>query len=374
MASYAIPVVAPAIATDLGIAPALVGALVSIVYVTGMAAGLLSAALIGRHGPWRGFQIMLALIGAGILLIGLGHPAWLLAGAVLIGVGTGPLNPTGSHVLARLSPLDWQPLVFSIKQCGTPAGGMLAGLVLPPLMLLYDWRLALTVIPAAAVLCIVLVGVFGSDGPRRARNAAARFSLGAALGTLALVSWDRVLRRFVLCGTAFAAGQMAVTAYIVVYLWSEIGLTVEQAGFIFSVVHGAGIAARIVLGAAAGRWISSRALLVLLGLVMACGATGLALSDGTWPLSAFVLVAAVAGIGGNGWVGLFFSEMARHAPAGRTAEAAGGAQFYVYSGLVAGPLLASVLIATLGYAVMFTIFAALTALASAALHRLGAAA
>ena len=371
MSSYAIPVAAPAIATDLGIAPVMVGALVSVVYVTGMAVGLLSATLVARFGAWRGFQIMLALTGVGILLMGLGHPLWLLAGAVLIGAGTGPMNPTGSHVLARVSPSDWQPFVFSIKQCGTPAGGMLAGLVLPPLMLLYDWQLALAVIPAAAALCIVLVGLAAQ--PRQPRATAARFSVAAALGALRLVTRDRILRRFVSCGMAFAAGQMAITTYIVVYLWSEIGLAMDMAGLIFSVVHGAGIAARIVLGAIAGRWVSSRALLVLLGLVMACGATGLALSNADWPVPAFVLLAVVTGIGGNGWVGLFFSEMARRAPAGHTAEAAGGGQFYVYIGIVAGPLLASALITAIGYAVTFAVFAAITALASLALHRLGAA-
>ena len=354
MSSYAIPV----------------AALVSVVYVTGMAVGLLSATLVARFGAWRGFQIMLALTGAGILLMGLGHPLWLLAGAVLIGAGTGPMNPTGSHVLTRVSPPDWQPFVFSIKQCGTPAGGMLAGLVLPPLMLLYDWRLALAVIPAAAALCIVLVGLAAQ--PRQPRATAAQFSVAAALGTLRLVTRDRVLRRFVSCGMAFAAGQMAITTYIVVYLWSEIGLAMDMAGLIFSVVHGAGIAARIVLGAIAGRWVSSRALLVALGLVMACGASGLALSNADWPVPVFVLPAAITGIGGNGWVGLFFSEMARRAPAGRTAEAAGGGQFYVFTGIVASPLLASALITATGYAVTFAVFAAITALASLALQRLGA--
>ena len=171
---------------------------------------------------------------------------------------------------------------------------------------------------------------------------------------------------------AFAAGQMAITTYIVVYLWSEIGLAMDMAGLIFSVVHGAGIAARIVLGAIAGRWVSSRALLVALGLVMACGASGLALSNADWPVPVFVLPAAITGIGGNGWVGLFFSEMAHRASAGRTAEAAGGGQFYVFTGIVASPLLASALITATGYAVTFAVFAAITALASLALQRLGA--
>ena len=47
--------------------------------------------------------------------------------------------------------------------------------------------------------------------------------------------------------------------------------------------------------------------------------------------------------------------------------------FYVYIGIVAGPLLASALITAIGYAVTFAVFAAITALASLALHRLGAA-
>jgi len=55
----------------------------------------LTAALVGRHGARRAFQIMLALAGIGAVLFGLGHPAWLLAGAVLIGVGLSNLGGTG---------------------------------------------------------------------------------------------------------------------------------------------------------------------------------------------------------------------------------------------------------------------------------------
>lgn len=371
MAAYGIPVVTAVVAADLNVAPGLIGGLVSVIYFVAMLTGLLSGALVARFGARASFQLMLGFTGLGMMLIGTGNPAGLLLGAAMIGVGTGPMNPVGSHVLARVSPLDWRPFIFSLKQCGTPMGGALAGAILPPLLLAYGWNLAVQVIPLAALAAIALAAIVGV-GPKEQRREKTGFAFGDALLTLKLVATTLILRRYALAGLGFAGCQMAMSTYLVVYLWTEIKLAPELAGLTFSIVHVAGISARVALGAIADRWISTPVLLGLLGLVMAIGLAGLAFSTPAWPPIAFMTLAAVFGIGGNGWVGLFFSEMARRAPEGRTADAAGGSQFFMYIGITTGPIVAGALITLAGYAVTFGIFAAIALLCGIILYRVAA--
>jgi len=374
MASYAIPVVIPAAAAELGIAPRIAGTLMSVVYFTAMTGGLAAGGLVARFGAQRIFLGLLTLTALGIALIAAGQPLAALAGVVLIGAATGPMNPTGSHVLSRASPPEWQPFVFSVKQCGTPAGGVLAGLILPPLILLYGWRWVILVIPAAAATAFAFALVFGV-GPRVTPQRAARLrlrpALAGAFGALRLVSADRALRGNALAGMAMASAQIATATYLVVYLWREIGLSPAAAGAVFSVVHGAGIAARIMLGAVAGRRITSRRLLVLLAAVTAGALVATALSGTDWPPVAFYALALFIGAAGNGWVGLLYSEIARLAPEGRAAAATAGAQFYMYGGIVAGPLLAGAIItAADSYAAGFLALALAALAASLLLARL----
>lgn len=360
MAAYGIPVVTAVIAADMDIAPALIGGLVSVIYFVAMLTGLLSGALVGRFGARASFQAMLGFTGVGMVL-----------GAAMIGVGTGPMNPIGSHVLARVSPTNWRPFIFSLKQCGTPMGGALAGAILPPLLLAYGWHVAVQVIPLAALAAIALAALVGV-GPKEPRRENTGFALGDALATLKLVATNPILRRYALAGLGFAGCQIAMSTYLVVYLWTEIKLAPELAGLTFSIVHIAGISARVALGAIADRWISTPALLGLLGLIMTIGLAGLAFSTPAWPPVIFMLLAAIFGIGGNGWVGLFFSEMARRAPEGRTADAAGGSQFFMYIGITTGPIVAGALITLTGYANTFGIFAVIALFCGIILYRVAA--
>lgn len=90
----------------------------------------------------------------------------------------------------------------------------------------------------------------------------------------------------------------------------------------------------------------------------------LTLVSSHWPVAGLFAVTIVVGVGSNGWVGLFFSELARLAPADRTAEIAGGGQSVMYSGIVAGPLVFGALLGASGsYAACWWLFAGI-ALAS----------
>jgi len=367
LGSYSIPVIASAAAADFGISASAVGGAVSIVYLTAMIVGLPSGIFIARFGAQRVFQMILLCTATGAVLISLAHPLWALLGAIVIGFSTAPMNPAGSHVLSRVSPPRWQPLIFSIKQCGTPAGGMLAGALLPPLIVAYGWRSALYVIPAC-VLCALLISQIFGVGQKEPRRAGSGITLQEVASSLRFVWNDRLQRSHALAGMVFAGSQLALATYLIVYLWRELGLAPELAGWIYATHHISGIAARILLGFVAGKWIATRTVLPLLAYIMAAGLVAVALSNESWPVWVFYGVAIVLGIGGNGWVGLFLSEIAILAPDGRAADTTSGNQFFMYGGIVTGPAIGSLLLgATDSYPVLFLTIAGAVTLAGAGL-------
>ncbi len=132
----AVPVMAPAIAITIGVDSSLVGVYSGLVFAAATIVSAWSGVFIASLGPVRTNQ--LALVGTGLALLvasGATLPAVALTG-LLVGAGYGPNTPTGSQVLARVTPQHRRALAFSLKQSGAPLGGMLAGFMLPPIVLL----------------------------------------------------------------------------------------------------------------------------------------------------------------------------------------------------------------------------------------------
>jgi len=365
VAAYAFPVVIPVAAVDLGIAPESVGFLVSVIYVTGMTFGLTSGWLLGRLGPTRVFQLLLILACLGIAAMTVGTIEAAVLAAILVGCASGPMNPAGSQVLARLATAKTRALIFSLKQCGTPAGGMLAGAILPALMLTYDWRVAVLAIPAMGAVLLVLAP-FGSLGGREVVVEQPNAVRKSAFGSVKLVLSVPALRAMTFAGFGLAVCQMGLATYLVVFLWQSAGYAPAVAGLIFSVLHASGIASRIALGFIADRLIAARWVLVLVGVVLTVALAAIAGLNASWPIAAVYGVVALAGASGNGWVGLYFAELARLAPSDRVADVAAGSQFLTYLGIVCGPLLFGALLrVTDSYAFCFIVLAAVSLICAA---------
>ena len=139
MSSYGITVVVPDAAGDIGIPPEWVGYLFAIVYGTASFSGIISGRIISAWGATGAFRAMMVAIALGSFALIGALPLLAFLSAALIGLATGPMNPVGSHVLNRISPTGWAAFLFSVKQCATPAGGALAGLIFPPLVALWGW-------------------------------------------------------------------------------------------------------------------------------------------------------------------------------------------------------------------------------------------
>ena len=154
-----------------------------------------------------------------------------------------------------------------------------------------------------------------------------------------------------------------MATYLPVYLWREVGYSETAAGLTFATLHIAGIVSRIVLGGIADRWVSSRVILIAIAGVMALTLVTIGYFEKDWPMALILLVIFIAGASGNGWVGLFFAELARLSPGDQTASVAAGSQFLMYLGIVGGPAFFGALLGASGsYLFAFYVFGGISLL------------
>ena len=336
MALLSLPVVAPVVAQTLQVSPALVGLYVSVTYAGAMVATLMGGATVARMGAIRVSQWGLVLCALGLLLCAVPWLPSMVLGAVLIGLGYGPITPASSHLLARTTPAHQMSLVFSIKQTGVPLGSMLAGAVVPPLALLGNWQLSLV---AVAVVCLLCAGVSQSlraelDSDRQPDT---RIRWGSLIEPIRLVLAHRALLTMASCSLMFSMVQLSLTTYLVTFLHDDLSYGLVAAGLALSVTQLGGIGGRVVWGYVADRWLGARRMLLLLASMMALGALASAFLTTDTPQA--VVIAILVGFGASaiGWNGVYLAEVARRAPLGMASMATGGTLAFTFLGVVVGP-------------------------------------
>jgi MFS family permease len=357
MATITVPVLAPAASDELHLSAGLIGLYVSLVYLGSMISSAASADLIRRFGAIRFSQYCLVMCAAGLALLTFGTTPALIASALVLGLGYGPITPASSHILAKTTPPHMMSFVFSVKQTGVPLGGALAGIVVPPLVLLGGWRLGALAVAGLCVLTAVIAQSIRAENdadrdPKRPISARGPFR------ALALVATDANVRRLALSSFFFSALQLCLTTYLVTYLANKLGYTLVEAGLMLAVATTAGIVGRIAWGAAADRSGRPAAVLGLVGIAMAAAAGTMALSSPDWPRAAMIVLCAAFGGTAIGWNGVYLAEVAREAPPGKTVEATGGALFFTFFGvLITPPLFAAIVEGGGSYGMAFAVVA-----------------
>jgi MFS family permease len=216
MALLAPPVFAPVAAAAIGVSASRIGLYTSIVYAAACIASLASGRLIHRLGPMRLSQWCLVLCGAGSAVIAAASPAAVVVGAVLIGLGYGPITPSSSQILIRQTPAHRRALVFSLKQTGVPLGGVMAGMLVPPLLLAVGWRAAALVVAIACVAVALAVQPLRSGLDIGAADAPAKGS--GVFDSVRLVLRTPAMRRLTLGSFTFAAAQLCFGTFLVAFL------------------------------------------------------------------------------------------------------------------------------------------------------------
>lgn len=336
MSLLTLPVMAPVAAKALEVSPALVGVYVSITYAGAMFASLTSGTTVGRLGPIRVSQYGLLLCATGLCLCAV---PWLPAvglGALFIGLGYGPITPASSQILARTTPPSQMGLVFSIKQTGVPVGAMLAGAIVPSLMLGIDWQWSLVVVAAACIVSALMSQPLRADMDDL-RQKHLKFQMESLTSPLRMVLGHRALSTMAACSFMFSMVQMSLTTYLVTYLHDDLAYGMVSAGLLLSITQMGGIGGRIAWGVVADRWMGAQKTLALLAILMALSALATALLLPLLPNWGIWIILMMFGASAIGWNGVYLSEVARQAPEGKASVATGGTLAFTFLGVVIGP-------------------------------------
>ena len=335
-AVYSAPVMAPVAGPALGFSPSAVGYYIAVVYLGSMIGSAAAGGWVARFGPIRISQAGLALCLLGLALAATASSPLVLAGAFIVGIGYGPATPASSVILVRAAPPARFSLVFSLKQTGVPAGGVLAGTLVPALILAVGWQWG-----AVAIGAVCLALAIATE-PTRARfdrelNPAAPISLRSALAPVGMVARTPHLRQMALASLIYGGVQITLVTYLVAFLTERFALSLVLAGFVMAVSQAASVAGRIAWGLIADSVFTRRTMLGLLGLGMGASALATLAAGPGWPLPVLFAFASVFGATAVGWNGVFLAEIARIAPPGQVSQATGGCLFFTFLGVVVTP-------------------------------------
>ncbi len=371
MALLALPVIAPVVALALGVPTTYTGLYVAVVYIGAVAGSLAGGAAVARFGAIRVSQVGLVLCASGLALSAVPWVPAVAIGAVLMGLGYGPITPASSHLLALTTPAHRMSLVFSIKQTGVPLGGVLAGAIIPPLALFAGWQGALLVASAANLLCAFAAQPL-RNGLDADRNGHSPLKLSNLTGPISLVLSQPTLKLLAGCSLLFSTAQLSLSSYLVVYLHETLGWGLVAAGLALSLSQVGGVVGRILWGWVSDRWLGASRMLALLAGLMAVSTVATALLQSAMPAVLVLAVVIVFGASATGWNGVFLAEVARQAPAGQASVATGGTLAVTFFGVVLGPPLFGAISSVFdSYRAGYAILALPIALCGVALFRAG---
>jgi MFS family permease len=338
MAIFSPPVFAPAAHDEIGVPASWVGLVTALTFASATVGALFSGGVIARVGALRMSQYSLLLCGAGISLLSTGYAWAVVLGAIVMGIGYGPVTPSSSSILADRTPERVRNLVFSLKQTGVPIGGALAGALVPLLILAFGWKTGAIVAGLACAAMAVAIQPYRRSVDL-APHAVPSPRSASLLEPLRLVLGHPRLREMGFASAAFSGSQACLSTFLVVYLTQRIGFSLQGAGAALSTAMTAGIIGRIAWGIVADRGGKPRTMLGLIGVGMSLAAVLTASFGATWALAGIFAVAFLYGLTATGWNGIYLSEVARIAPPGRAAAATGASLAMTYAGVVLLPML-----------------------------------
>ena len=353
LAATATSVLAPMIASDLAVSPKLIGVFVGIIYVGSMAGSLAAGGFVERFGAIRVSQacVLMCAVSLAAVCAGAAPPSslvlLLMAAPIVLGLGYGPITPASSHLLVRTAPPSRMALTFSIKQTGVPAGAALAGALLPGLALVQGWRATYLAIAALGV-AIALAAQSTRSAFDADRQPGRAISLAGVFAPLKIVFGTRALAELALTGFFYAATQVCLSSFLVLYFTETLHFGIVAAGLALTVANIGGIVGRIAWGGTADRFVPPRALLGSIGIATGLCAYATASFGGDWPSAIVFAVCALFGATAIGWNGVQLAEVARHAPPGQAGTVTGASGFVTFAGVVLGPPAFALLAAATG--------------------------
>ncbi len=368
MALYSVPAVAPAMARDLGVPGELSGAFVACAYGFGIFSALASPGFVHRYGAVRAIQVVMACTVMMLLAAAGGSVVSLFLATLLLGIGYGAAAPASTHLLAPRTPRVVFNMVMSLRQIGVPLGGVLAALILPPVVVRWGWQAGLLaevpMVLAMIALCEAVRRQWDTGPPSSAPI------LGRAMLTpFRLLREDRRIRDLSISSFIYSGMSLCFVAFTTVHLTRNAGFSLVDAGRMLAIYQIAGTVSRPIWGWVADRFMTPSHALAVHGVGMALAAVLAGQIGRGWPAVAVLALAIFAGITAGAYTGVAYAEYA-HLGGSRRTEATGLGTAMMFGGvLVMPPIFAALVTASGGYAVPFSTMAVFCALAGGLLCR-----
>ncbi|MBI4205271.1 MAG: MFS transporter [Betaproteobacteria bacterium] len=360
------PVIAPRLAAEMGVAPALIGYQVSLTYGSAMIAAPFMSATIARWGGCRATQVGLGFSASGLALALTSNLWALVATSILFGVALSVLVPASAHLLFRFCPAERRNLLFSLKQTGVPLGWTLMALAAPAITVTFGWRWALVL-----VLGVTLGTLFWLQRVRarwdddRNPRAAARQRPFAGL---ALIWRYPGLRSLAMASFFLSFVQLCLGAFAVTMLVNEAGYSLVTAGIMLSLVQASGVAGRILWGWLGDLTRDGLGVLAKVSMIMTVCCVLIPFITPATPALLTALIFMIFGATAVGWNGVFMAEIARCSPRGLVSVATSGAMVWNFAGILIGPATFATVYALVGsYAWTYGLLALVAAMGCALL-------
>lgn len=352
MALLVLPALAPEVAREYRIDPALIGYFISLVSLGQLVTLTYLGNMTRRYGGCRVNQLGHGAVALGMALTLVPAPQFIALGALVVGLGYGLIGPSFSHLLMRFAPPARRNFIFSLQQTGVPIGGMAAALVAPAIALAFGWRWAVFL----SVLSLLAVMALMQRGRRKWDDDRDKTAHGVASNPLAnvMMVWRNMpLRRVAVAGGLFCWAQFCVAAYTVVACVKVFDMSLLAAGAMLTVVQVANALGRLVVG-----WLcdalrdTARVLAWNAVLMLATCIASLWMAPG-WPSYAIYILFALHGITSGAWAGATLAEagrLAQQVSGGSVSAAISGVLVFFNTGKFLGPVaFANVYLATLSY-------------------------
>jgi len=343
---------------EFGLGPVGQGALTAAFFLTAAATSTPLGRWVQRVGWQRAMRVNTRSSAVLMLLISLGARNLLLLIVLLVAAASlyGMSNPAANQALADHTDPARQATIFGMKHAGIPTSALLAGLLIPAVVVHWGWRWALGVVAVLTFLLSLTVPKSELPAVPHSPEAAANRRPLPMRSLLALA-----------LGSAFATwSAISLSTYLVTGALS-VGFTAAGAGWLQFGGSAASIATRVGVGILTDRRGSS-GLGALAGLV-AAGAVVFALLPMTQG-GLFALAVVAAFMTGWGWPGLMTFAVVQSDRA-QAASSSAITQAGVFVGAGVGPPVLGTIIERSGYPASWYSVAAALAVAAVVVFRTG---
>ncbi len=350
-----VPVLAPAIAADTGWNVNLITFYGPILYLAAFFFSFQVPNILRRVGGMGLSLICVGLSGVGLALLLPMNLALAGLAPLALGAANGGMNPASSQILGPRTTPRTAGLIMAIKQTGVPLGGVIAGLIVPILVLHSGWRgTAVCFVLASAVAAIGLLPTVRWLNGEQSPNPRPFRPLEPIRRLLALDG----MRSFIVSAMTVVALQQCLRSFFTVYLVHSVGESLEVAGIAFGTSQAGGILGQVLWAVMADRLLRPHTVMAIIGFLLAIASALTAFFAPGWSLTAIIAVSLLFGLTAAGFIPVVLGEVARRSQPSEIGAMTAGANIFLIASMLVAPLVFGAIASTVGYGAAFIALAA----------------